>query len=94
MPTNAPIGTPIAIARLKLEILPPQARDLINEHRQRLKRLFARNIEAEKTKLDPDAASDVLLTFFSGFCIEQNLKVNKAQLMTKATDFLSALRGL
>lgn len=78
----------------ELELLPPEARALIAENRIQLKRLFAKNIAAEKTKMPPEAVSELLSTFFSGFCIEQNLKASKASLVRKVEDFIAVLRSV
>jgi AcrR family transcriptional regulator len=78
----------------ELEVLPPEARELIVENRVQLKRLFAKNIAAERTKLPPDSIADLLLTYFSGVCIEQNLKISKPAMLEKANDFMTALRGM
>jgi hypothetical protein len=31
------------------------------------------NIEAENPRMDPDAIAEMVLSFFSGICIERNL---------------------
>lgn len=78
----------------ELDVLPPVAKELIAENRQKLKRLLVRNISAEKTKMPADAVAELLLTFFSGLSIEQNMNSNKGQLTAKAQDILRTLRML
>ena len=78
----------------ELELLPSEARELIVENRKQLRQLFIKNISAEKTKMSPEAIADLVTTFFSGLCIEQNMNAPKTHLLAKATDFMSVLRLL
>lgn len=78
----------------ELEVLPAQARELITENRQQLKQLFMKNVAAESTKSPPEVVADLILTFFSGFCIEQNLKATKTTLVHKVDDFINTLRAM
>jgi AcrR family transcriptional regulator len=75
-------------------ILPPQAHAVVAENRARLQQLLARNIEAEKPSMDPKAIADMVLSFFSGVCIERNLKSGKAPSSRKIENFMTALRSL
>src|SRR6266446_2413954 len=59
-------------------ILPDEAHAIVAESRSRVHRLLATNIEAEKPRMDPDAIAEMVLSFFSGLCIESNLKTGKA----------------
>jgi hypothetical protein len=52
------------------------------------------NIEAEKTKMAPSAIAEMVLSFFSGLCIERNLKSGKASSTRKIENFMKALRNL
>jgi hypothetical protein len=52
-------------------ILPAEAYELV-ENRALLQRLLAMNIEAEKPKMAPSAIAEMVLSFFSGLCIERN----------------------
>jgi hypothetical protein len=59
-----------------------------------LKKLIIRNIKAEL----PGAANapllaDMVLTFFSGLCIEQNAGSNQAAISRKIVSFMSFLRA-
>jgi hypothetical protein len=56
--------------------------------------LLAMNIEAEKPKMAPSAIAEVVLSFFSGLCIERNLKYGKASSNRKIQNFMTALRSL
>lgn len=52
------------------------------------------NIEAEKPKMAPSVIAEMVLSFFSGLCIERNLKDGKASSNRKIENFMTALRGL
>src|SRR3981189_3121870 len=61
----------------ELHILPDEAYGVVTENRALLQRLLAMNIEAEKPRMAPSAIADMVLSFFSGLCIERNLKSGK-----------------
>ena len=52
------------------------------------------NIEAEKPRMVPSAIAEMVLSFFSGLCIERNLKSGKASSARKVENFMTALRSL
>jgi hypothetical protein len=52
------------------------------------------NIEAEKPKMAASAIAEMVLSYFSGLCIERNLKSGKASSTRKVENFMKALRGL
>jgi TetR/AcrR family transcriptional regulator, copper-responsive repressor len=56
--------------------------------------LLAMNIEAEKLKMAPSAIAEMVLSFFSGLCIERNLKSGKTSSTRKIENFMTALRSL
>jgi hypothetical protein len=74
-------------------ILPQQAHVVVAENRARLQQLLARNIEAEKPRMDPNAIADMVLSFFSGVCIERNLKSGKGGSTRKTATFMKVLRS-
>src|SRR5579863_6980841 len=78
----------------ELAILPAEASGVVAENRAMLQRLLAVNIEAEKPKMAPSAIAEMVLSFFSGLCIERNLKSGKAASTRKIDNFLTALRML
>ena len=78
----------------ELAILPEEAYQVVTENRAQLQRLLAANIEAEKTRMAPSAIAEVVLSFFSGLCIERNLKSGKASSTRKIENFMTALRSL
>src|SRR5580704_8071365 len=62
----------------ELAILPPAAIEMLGHGRVQLKQLIARNIEAEKPKADVNDLAGMVLTFFTGLSLEQNLKSSRA----------------
>jgi len=75
-------------------ILPEEAYGVVTENRALLERLLAMNIEAEKPRMAPSAIAEMVLSFFSGLCIERNLKAGKASSNRKIEIFMTALRSL
>ena len=75
-------------------ILPDGAYGVVTENRALLQRLLAMNIEAEKPRMAPSAIAEMVLSFFSGLCIERNLKSGKASSTRKIENFMTALRSL
>src|SRR5208337_1656972 len=54
--------------------------------------LSTRNIEVEKPRMDPYAIADMVLSFFSGVCIERNLESGKGASTRKTATFMKVLR--
>ena len=75
-------------------ILPDEAYGAIAENRAVLQHLLAMNIEAEKPRIAPSAIAEMVMSFFSGLCIERNLKSGKASSTRKIENFMIALRSL
>jgi TetR/AcrR family transcriptional regulator, copper-responsive repressor len=75
-------------------ILPDEAYGMVTENRALLLRLLALNIEAERPEMPPSAIAEMVLSFFSGLCIERNLKAGKASSTRKIENFMTALRSL
>ena len=78
----------------ELAILPDEAYGVVAENRALLQHLLAMNIEAEKPGMDPSAIAEMVLSFFSGLCIERNLKSVKASSSRKIDNFMTAIRSL
>jgi TetR/AcrR family transcriptional regulator, copper-responsive repressor len=78
----------------EIAILPDEAYGVVTENRAQLERLLVMNIEAEKTKMAPSAIAEMVLSFFSGLCIERNLKSGKASSTRKIANFMTALHNL
>src|SRR5579862_5828034 len=75
-------------------ILPDEAHGVVSENRAQLQRLIAMNIEAEKPRMAASAIAEMVLSFFSGLCIERNLKSGKTSSTRKIDNFMTALRSL
>jgi AcrR family transcriptional regulator len=75
-------------------ILPDEAYVVVMENRAQLERLLAMNIEAEKPRMAPPAIAEMVLSFFSGLCIERNLKPGRVSSSRKIENFMAALRSL
>ena len=78
----------------ELAILPPAAVQMLAHSRVQLKQLIARNIEAEKPKLAVDDLASMVLTFFAGLSVEQNLKSSRAATGHKVDNLMQVLRKL
>jgi TetR/AcrR family transcriptional regulator, copper-responsive repressor len=78
----------------ELAILPDAAYEVVTENRALLQRLLVMNIEGEKPKMAPSAIAEMVLSFFSGLCIEFNLKSDKTSSTRKIESFMTALRSL
>ena len=78
----------------ELAILPDEAYGVVTENRVLLQRLLAMNIEAENSRMAPSAIAEMVLSFFSGLCIERNLISGKASSPRKIDNFMTALRNL
>ena len=74
--------------------LPGEAQEIISSSQQKLTQLLKKNIQAEKPKLAPGIIADVVLTFFDGFCIVQNLKSGKASSERKIRNLMQVVRNL
>jgi len=75
-------------------ILPDEVFGVVSENRALLQRLLAMNIEAEKPKMAPSAIAEMVLSFFSGLCIESNLRSGNGSSTRKIENFMTALVGL
>jgi TetR/AcrR family transcriptional regulator, copper-responsive repressor len=78
----------------ELAILPPAAIDMLGRGRVQLKQLIAKNIEAENPKADVNDLASMVLTFFTGLSMEQNLKSNRAATGRKVDSLMQLLRSL
>jgi TetR/AcrR family transcriptional regulator, copper-responsive repressor len=78
----------------ELAILPPAAIEMLGRGRVQLKQLIAKNIEAEKPKADVNDLAGMVLTFFAGLSVEQNLKSSRAATGRKVDNLMRVLRSL
>jgi AcrR family transcriptional regulator len=78
----------------EIAILPDEVHGVVTENRVLLQRLLVMNIEAEKSKMAASAIAEMVLSYFSGLCIERNLKSAKTSSTRKIENFMTALRSL
>jgi len=82
-----------AVASIReLAVLPAKADEMVTAGRAYMKRALIRNIEAERPTMDAAAIADLVIIFFTGLCIEQNLKPNKTAMNRKVESLMQALR--
>lgn len=74
--------------------LPPEAMELVTENRARLQTLVEMNVRAEETKLDAACIAEMVMTFFTGLCLEQNLGSDAEASGRKVWEFMKVVRGL
>jgi len=75
-------------------ILPREAIDLVTRSRSNLKQLLAKNIEAERPKMNPESLAELVLTFFTGLSMEHNLSLSRRSIVRKVEDLMSIVRTL
>jgi TetR/AcrR family transcriptional regulator, copper-responsive repressor len=75
-------------------ILPPAAVDIITRDRSKMKQLIAKNIEAERPKMNADSLAELVLTFFTGLCMEHNVSSSRAPALRKVNKLMSIIRTL
>src|SRR6266852_3948417 len=78
----------------ELAILPRAAIEMLEHGRVQLKQLIAKNIEAEKPKADINDVAGMVLTFFTGLSLEQNLKSSRPNTGRKVDNLMRVLRSL
>jgi hypothetical protein len=62
----------------ELAILPPAATEMLAHGRVQLRQLITTNIEAENPTADVNDLAGMVMTFFAGLSVEQNLKSSRA----------------
>src|ERR1700733_7085853 len=78
----------------ELAILPSAAIEMLGQGRVQLKQLIAKNIEAEKPKAKESDLASIVLTYFTGLSVEQNLKPSRAATGRKVDNLMRVLRSL
>ncbi len=74
-------------------ILPDKAHAIVARNRAALKRVLVKNIEAEGSKMDPESLAEMVMVFFSGLCIEHNLKSGRNSRARKIESLMKVLRS-
>ena len=72
--------------------LPRQAVALIERHNRELRKALTENLASVMPPKKASLLAEVVLTYFSGLCIEENLAPSRSQVETKIANFLLALR--
>jgi len=75
-------------------ILPPGAVSIITRSRSKLKQLIAKNIAAERPKMNADSVAELILTFFTGLSMEHNLSSSRASIARKIEDLMNIVQTL
>ena len=75
-------------------ILPDEAYGVVAENWALLQRLLAMNIDAEEPRMARSAIAVMVLSFFSGLCIERNLRSGQTSSTRNIENFMTALRSL
>lgn len=75
-------------------ILPQEAIAIVTRSRGKLKQLIAKNIEVERPKMHADSLAELVLTFFTGLSMEQNLSSGRASVVRKIDDLMNIIRRL
>ena len=76
----------------ELSIVPGEVHDILSTSLETLKRLIAKNVAATSARTDADLVADIVLTFFTGLCLEQNLGRRKAASARKIEGFMEIFR--
>jgi TetR/AcrR family transcriptional regulator, copper-responsive repressor len=75
-------------------ILPPKAVEMVTQSFALLKRTIAKNIEAEESRMNPNELADLVVTFFTGLSMEQNLNISRASVTRKVENFMMLVRQM
>lgn len=76
-----------------LAVLPPRTHDVMTASQTGLKAAIAVNIAAEKTRLPAEVLADMVMVFFFGICIDQNMDADRAETTRKIGYFMDMLRA-
>src|SRR3984885_7883205 len=75
--------------------LPPKDRQMMVASAMKANKLLIDNLaEARGVRDDNDSLDGLVITFFSGICLEQNLGPDRARITKKIEDFMQLIRGI
>lgn len=77
----------------EVAVLPQEAHSIMQASGAELKRLLAWNVAAALPGADADALADIILIFFFGICMEQNMGVDTAASTRKVDNFLAIIKN-
>jgi AcrR family transcriptional regulator len=75
-------------------ILPTEAHSIVQNSLKPLRQLLVKNIEAERPRMPAGSLADIVMTFFVGISLEQNLATTKTAGARKIESFMQILRSL
>src|SRR5271155_5519375 len=79
----------------ELADLPPKARQIMVASAMKAHQLLIDNLAAARgVRDDNDSLAGLIITFFSGICLEQNLGPDRARITKKIEDFIQLIRGI
>ncbi len=78
----------------ELAILPVEAQGIVANSLKPLRQLLINNIEAERPTMSAAGLADIVMTFFAGTSLEQNLASNKTAGSKKIKVFIRIMRTL
>jgi hypothetical protein len=74
--------------------LPPKARQIMVANVMKAHQLLIDNLAAVRGEGDDnDSLAGLIITFFCGICLEQNLGPERARITKKIEDFMRLIRG-
>jgi hypothetical protein len=75
--------------------LPPKARQIMTASMMKAHQLLIDNLAAARgARDDNDSFAGLIITFFCGICLEQNLGPDRARITKKIEDFMQLIRGI
>lgn len=77
----------------ELDGLPDEARKVITDGLAKIGRLLRANVASEKPKMDVNSLCELISAFFSGICIEANLRPDRKRARRKIRDFMQMIKA-
>jgi AcrR family transcriptional regulator len=75
--------------------LPPKARQIMIANMTKAHQLLIDNLTAARGEAgDDESLADLIITFFCGICLEQNLSPDRARVTKKIEHFMKLIRGM
>jgi AcrR family transcriptional regulator len=75
--------------------LPPKARQIMIANLTKAHQLLIDNLAAARGETDDnESLADLIITFFCGICLEQNLSPDRARVTKKIEHFMKLIRGM